>query len=297
MWKPMKTTLVIRKLGVRGGFKSCFAKTPRAGSNTRPMTIAGSSCSRALEARRRWMSWVAVVGLAVVTGISVLARSEEATKIGGKSASDWVAVLRSDDLKAPSDACGALMLFGPAVRGAVPALIDALDDPRQQVQIKAAEALRYIGTDAAAAATALVHKLRLRGSEIGIAVSARDALVAIGPAAVPALTQCVEGDDKDAREWAMVILAGFGPAAKDAVPALAKLVDLHDDDQARMAIGTLGRIGPGASAAIPALSTAYESLKPDDEDRKFELLDALPKIGAPPSPPSGFGQPALAPWM
>jgi hypothetical protein len=44
-----------------------------------------------------------------------------------------------------------------------------------------------------------------------------------------------------------------------------------------------GEIGPGAAAAIPALTAAYESLKPDDEDRKYELLDALPKIGAPPS--------------
>ena len=55
----------------------------------------------------------------------------------------------------------------------------------------------------------------------------REALVAIGPAAVPALIQCLEGDNKDARGWALVILAGFGPAAKDAVPALAKLVNLR----------------------------------------------------------------------
>jgi HEAT repeat protein len=213
-----------------------------------------------------------------------LAWGDDATKIGGKSASDWVAVLRSDDLKARSEAFGALMLFGPAVRGAVPALIDALDDPRQQVQIKAAEALRYIGPDAATAAPALVRKLGIRGSEIAIAIAARDALVAIGTAALPSLIQCLESDHKDAREWAMVILAGIGPAAKDAVPALAKLVNLPDHDQTRIAIAALGRIGPGASAAIPTLSAAYESLKPDDEDRKYDVLDALPKIGAPPSP-------------
>jgi HEAT repeat protein len=279
----MKTLLAIRELEARPRFNSFFAKVPRPGSTTTPMTTASSSRSRALQARRLWMSWAALVGLAFVTGISVLARSEDATKIGVKSASDWVAVLRSDDLKARSEAFGALMLFGPAVRGAIPALIDALDDPRQDVQIKAAEALRYIGPDAAAAAPALVRKLRIRGPEIGIALNARDALVAIGPAALPTLIQCLEGDNKDARGWAMIILAGFGPAAKDAVPALAKLVDFHDADQARIAIGTLGRIGPDASAAIPALSAAYESLKPDDEDRKLELLDALPKIGAPPS--------------
>ncbi len=82
----------------------------------------------------------------------------------------------------------------------------------------------------------------------------------------------------------MLILARFGPAATDAVPALAKLVNLPDADQAGVAIAVLAKVGPGASAAIPALSAAYESLKPDDEDRELELLDALPKIGAPPSP-------------
>jgi HEAT repeat protein len=284
MWKPMKTMLVIRELVNRSRFRSFFAKDTRPGSTTPPMTTASSSRSRALQARRLWMSWAALVGLAFVTGISVLAGSDDATKIGGKSASDWVAVLRSDDLKARSDAFVALTLFDPAARGAVPALIDALDDARQDVRIKAADALRSIGPDAVAAAPALARKLRIRGPEIGIALSARDALVTIGPAALPALIQCLEGDNKDARGWAMFILAGFGPAAKDAVPALAKLVNLHDEDQARIAIGTLGRIGPGASAAIPALSAAYESLKPDDEDGKLELLDALPKIGSPPSP-------------
>jgi HEAT repeat protein len=276
--------LVIRTLGVRPGFKSFFAKNPRPGSTTRPMTTARSSCSRALQARRLWMSWAALVGLCFVTGSSVSARSEDATTIGGKSASDWVAVLRSDDLKARGEAYGALMLFGPAVKGAVPALIDALDDPRQQVQIKAAEALRYIGPDAAAPAPALVRKLGIRGPDIGIAWGAEEALVAIGPAALPSLIRCLEGDDKEARQRAMLILARFGAAARDAVPALAKLVNLPDGVQSGDAIAVLGKIGPGASAAIPTLSAAYESLKPDDEDRKYALLDALPRIGAPPSP-------------
>jgi len=229
------------------------------------------------------MSWVALLGLAFVTGISVSARSEDATKIGGKSASDWVAALKSDDSNVCSEAFVAIELFGPAARGAVPALIDALDDPRQNVQFGAAEALREIGPNAVAAAPALVRKLGIRESGMGIAFRASEALVAIGPAALPSLIRCLEGDDRDARLQAMVILAGFGPASKDAVPALAKLVNIQDYDQASIAIGTLGRIGPGASAAILALNAAYESLKPDDEDLKYHFLEALPKIGAPPS--------------
>jgi len=101
------------------------------------------------------MSWLAHVGLALVAGISALARSEDATKIGGKSASDWVVALKSDDPKARADASLALKLFGPAARGGVPALVDALDDPRRDVQSGAVGALREIVPDAAAAAPAL----------------------------------------------------------------------------------------------------------------------------------------------
>jgi HEAT repeat protein len=172
------------------------------------------------------------------------------------------------------------MLFGPAVSGEVPAFIDALDDPRKDVQIKACEALRDIGPGAMAAAPALAGKLASRGPDILIANAAEDALVAIGPAALPSVIRCLEGDDTEARHCAMLVLARFGPAARDAVPALARLVNLPDGAEALTAIAVLAKIGPGASAAIPALSAAYESLGPDDEDRKYELLNALPRIGA-----------------
>ena len=81
----------------------------------------------------------------------------------------------------------------------------------------------------------------------------------------------------------MLILARFGAAARDAVAALARLVNIPDGEEARTAIAVLAKIGPGASAAIPALSAAYESLELDDEDRKYELLNALPRIGARPA--------------
>ncbi len=282
--KPMETMLVIRELGLGPGFKSFIAKSSRPGLTNHPVITSNASRSGVRRACRRWMSRVVRVGLAFVTGMSVLARSDDATKIGGKSAKDWVAALRSDAPKARWEAFGALMLFGPAARGEVPALIDALDDPRKDVQIKASGALRDIGPGAAAAAPALVRKLGIRGPDIGIVWAAEEALIAIGPAALPSLIRSLEGDDKEARQWAMLILARFGPAAADAVPALAKLVNLPDADQAGVAIAVLAKIGPGAAAAIPTLSAAYESLKPDDEDRKYALLDAFPRIGAPPSP-------------
>jgi HEAT repeat protein len=121
-----------------------------------------------------------------------LARSEDATRIGGKSASEWVAVFKSDDRKSRSDAFGALMLFVPAVREVVPALVDTLDDPRRDVQIKAVRALREIGPGAVAAAPALVRGLGFRGPEMSIAIEAKEALAAIGPAALPSLVPCLE---------------------------------------------------------------------------------------------------------
>ena len=180
------------------------------------------------------MSGVALLGLIFVAGISVTARSEDAT-IGGRSVSDWVAALKSNDSSIWREAFVALRLFGPTARGAVPALIEALDDPRQVVQLEAADTLREIGPEAVAAAPVLVHKLGIRESRTGIAYRSSRALIAIGPTALPSLIQCLEGDNDDARRWAVPILAGFGPAAKDAVPALARLVDHQDSDQAQSA--------------------------------------------------------------
>jgi hypothetical protein len=192
MWNPLTTLPVIREFGVRPGLMSFCAKNPRRGSTTRPMTSSSTLHSRAPQARCPRISWVTLLGLAFAIGVSVLARSEDATRIGGKSASEWVAVFKSDDRKSRSDAFGALMLFVPAVREVVPALVDTLDDPRRDVQIKAVRALREIGPGAVAAAPALVRGLGFRGPEMSIAIEAKEALAAIGPAALPSLVPCLE---------------------------------------------------------------------------------------------------------
>ena len=150
----METMLVIREPGAGRGFKSYFAKNSRTGLTNYPVIPSSSSRSRVRRACRRRIINVTCLGLVLVIGKSVLARSDDATKIGGRSAKDWVAALRSDDLRARWEAYGALMLFGPVATGAVPALVDALDDPRKEVQIKACEALRDIGPGAGAAAPA-----------------------------------------------------------------------------------------------------------------------------------------------
>ena len=74
--------------------------------------------------------------------------------------------LKSNDSSIWREAFVALRLFGPAA-GAVPALIEALDDPREVVQLEAADTLREIGPEAVAAAPVLVRKLGIREIQNG----------------------------------------------------------------------------------------------------------------------------------
>ena len=208
--------------------------------------------------------WVALAGLLLAVGAPASVADEAATKIGGKSAEEWVSALSSDESRTRAEAALALRLLGPSARSTVPALIEALDHPKADVQIKAAEALGEIGPDALPAAPALVRMLGVRESGVGNRHWATEALAAIGPSALPHLVKCVEGNKREARVRAEGILARFGPAAKGAAVALARRVNRRDQDEATHALHALRRIGPGASAAVPALLDTYESLKPDD---------------------------------
>jgi HEAT repeat protein len=226
---------------------------------------------------------VSELALSLATGIPLSIRGEEPTKIGGRSASEWIAILRSNDSKTHANASLALSLFGPAARGVVPELIEALDDPRRDVQSGAAKVLTEIGPDAVAAAPALVRKLGIRDSGLGIASSASAALSAIGPAAVTSLIKGLERDNKVARCDAAQILERLGPLAKDAAPSLAKLVLAPDESEAGYMVGALAAIGAEAHTTIPALYAAYDSVKLKDGNQMEHVLSALVKIGASPS--------------
>jgi hypothetical protein len=73
----------------------------------------------------------------------------------GKSLSEWIALLKDQDVGVRNNAASVLSLFGPEAAPAAPALAKALTDKNPDVRRHAALALGNIGPKAKAAAAAL----------------------------------------------------------------------------------------------------------------------------------------------
>ena len=104
-----------------------------------------------------------------------------------------------------------------------------------------------------------------------------DALIAIGPAAVPALADLIRrSEDRGVIAWACAALEAIGPAASEAVPALADLIRRSEDREVIWsACEALIAIGPAASEAVPALADFIR--RSEDEKvilRVCEVLEA-----------------------
>jgi HEAT repeat protein len=95
----------------------------------------------------------------------------------GRSLSSWVADLKALAPYSRNAAAYAISGMGPAAKAAVPALIEALNDPEASVRFPVCIALREIGPDAKAAVPALTQALDDRNDDV--AAMARKALIAI----------------------------------------------------------------------------------------------------------------------
>ena len=104
---------------------------------------------------------------------------------GGRPLSEWIADLKGLSPQTRNAAAYEIAGMGPAAAAAVPALIEALDDPIPAVRFPVTVALMEIGPAAKAAVPRLVTMM---DEEINdeIAASARRALRHIDPSAVPA---------------------------------------------------------------------------------------------------------------
>jgi HEAT repeat protein len=114
------------------------------------------------------------------SGQSIAAKSGEPVS-GGRPLSEWIADLKGMSPQTRNAAAYEIAGLGPAAAAAVPALIEALDDPVAAVRFPVTVALMEIGP----AAKAAVPRLRaMMDEEINdeIAASARRALRHIDPA-------------------------------------------------------------------------------------------------------------------
>jgi HEAT repeat protein len=103
----------------------------------------------------------------------------------GRPLSEWIAELKGAAPQTRNAAAYEIAGMGPEAAAAVPALIEALDDPIAAVRYPVTVALLEIGPAAKAAVPRLQQMME---EEINdeIAASARRALKRIDPAAVPA---------------------------------------------------------------------------------------------------------------
>ena len=129
--------------------------------------------------------------LLLATLIATSAATAQATPVkikepisNGRTLSEWIMDLKGRAPQTRNAAAYEIAGMGPAAVRAVPALIEALDDPSPVVRFPVTVALLEIGPGAKAAVPRLQQMIE---EEINdeIAASARRALKRIDPAAVP----------------------------------------------------------------------------------------------------------------
>ncbi len=143
---------------------------------------------------------------------------------------------------------------------AVPALIEALTDPAQDVRRAAAHVLGEMGAEARAAIPALIQALK--DPLEGVRRKAAFALGEMGTearAAVPALTQCLGDQSAGVRRWAAHALGEIGPTAPAAIPALIESLGAEDVRNRSVSAAALVKMG---SRALPRLVDALRHPNP-----------------------------------
>ena len=145
--------------------------------------------------------------------------------------------------------------YNPAMPTNLSSLVAALSAPDRDTRATAAEHLAQLGTEAQAAAVALVLACGDETEEVQQWAAA--ALEALGPPSVSDVSRLVtliQTPPPDVGYWAATLLGRLKAEAAPGVDALAHALGGPQDIIVRQrAAWALGEIGPAASAAIPAL--------------------------------------------
>ncbi len=128
--------------------------------------------------------------------LSIGCTKKEKVTYQGKPLSEWMKMLKDDDLIKKYSAVNAVGKIGPEAREAIPLLVETIRQTRN-------------------------HDKRLL-------LACNYALLAMGKEIVPGMISLLKDDDWEMRRGAAWILGKVGPEAKDAVPALTEA--LHDSN-------------------------------------------------------------------
>jgi HEAT repeat protein len=205
---------------------------------------------------------------------------------GAGSADDvpgLVKVLKGNDQAARAEAAQELGLIGKPAKGAIPALLQAIQAPGAPVRVHAAEALvRIDPAQQQAGINSLIASLQDKRNEIRrAAAEALGHLGADAKAAVPPLIEALKDADADVRWIAADALGQIGAEAKSAVPAL--VASLKDPAIRSIAVDALGGIGADAKDATGPLA---ELLKEDNVNLRRTVAMSLARIGGPGARPA-----------
>lgn len=104
----------------------------------------------------------------------------------------------------------------------------------------------------------------LRDAQEQVRSTATEALAAIGPDALPAITAAMEQDlPSDVLTRLLRAVGAIGPEGALVLPAIAKLASSPDTAVRLEAVRSLGHLGHAAPIAIRALERAIEDGEPE----------------------------------
>ena len=201
--------------------------------------------------------------------------SDDLAALGGPAAPAARAILRDRTEEArlrwsATEALGRIASRDADAVGIVlPDLVAALDDPERDVRVQAAYAIQCIGPPACDAAPALLRKMLelnyqphvqpREGDSTGECRCYAGALVAMGGAAAPAVSQALRGDAAHLRIAAAAVLGKMGRQGESSVPQLIQALSDRDHYLRAAAAQALGAIGAPADAIVPALAEAFRN--------------------------------------
>jgi HEAT repeat protein len=169
--------------------------------------------------------------------------------------------------------------LGARAEPALPALLEAIEDPDDHVSWGAEQAITAIGTPAV---PGLVAKLKSKNQQIRIRVlRCLFDLKERAKEAVPALIEAFQDKDEAISHRAASALGSIGPSADAAVPVLLEALTnkKKPHDVRCSAAAALGCMGPRGKAAIPALLKTLK--EPESVDLQRGAMFALAGLNTP----------------
>jgi HEAT repeat protein len=164
----------------------------------------------------------------------------------------------------------ALNELGPEAKAAVPALVEVLKGPNNNLYVFALT--NTLGTIGAASVPPLAELLNNKDTDPRILYPVIQALGRVGPEGAEPLIKAMDHENVNIRSQVVMSIGQMGPGAKAAVPKLAELAKGGDANLRNNAINALVQLGLDGRAAAPAL---VENLKNPNQYIVTQSLQAL----------------------